>query len=79
MNKKMRTVDKKLFFEFITERESPVALSSIPESLLSDIEEYLFGRTVIKKNGGIAFYPGDFNDWIAKLKTEGLDYDIRLI
>ena len=75
----MRSLEKKLFFEFITERASPVALSSIPESLLSDIEEYLFGRTVIKKNGGIAFYPEDFNDWIVKVKTKGLSYDIQLI
>ncbi|MEQ8338183.1 MAG: hypothetical protein RIA62_12595 [Cyclobacteriaceae bacterium] len=75
----MRSVNKNQFFDLLKEQTHPVTLDSIPEALHEEIERFMFGKTVIKINGSIAFYPGDYNDWIAKIKTEGLSYDIQLI
>lgn len=70
---------KNQFFDLLVEHTEPVTLRSIPEALQKDVETFMFGKTVIKEDDSIAFYPGDFNDWITKIKTKGIDYDIRLI
>ncbi len=75
----MRSVDKNQFFELLKEKKDPVKIDSIPEPLREDIEKFMFGRTVTKIKGSIAFYPQDYNEWINKLKTEGVGYDLKLI
>jgi hypothetical protein len=75
----MNTIEKKVFFDLLNEVVEPVKVSDIPIVLRKDIQTFLFGRTVTKVDDTIAILPSDYNDWIFKLKSTGLDYTIVLI
>ncbi|XOV92148.1 MAG: hypothetical protein ACFHWX_18305 [Bacteroidota bacterium] len=79
MAAEMQPVYRDQYFDLFKEQYEPIVLANIPEPFKADIEQFMFGRTAIKINGLIAFYPSDFNEWIEKVKTEGLSYDLQLL
>ncbi|MEQ8646338.1 MAG: hypothetical protein RIC06_04075 [Cyclobacteriaceae bacterium] len=75
----MQSVNRDQYFDLFKQHHEPVALANIPESFKEEVEQFMFGRTVIKINGSVAFYATDFNEWVEKVKAEGLSYDVQLI
>lgn len=74
----METASSKAFFEALAPADGPVELASLPKVFHKDLENFMFGKTVIQRNGNIAFYAADFNQWLEKVQTKGLGYDVQL-
>jgi len=66
------------YLHVLQHRTEPVKLSTIPEELREDFQYFMYGRTVTKIDGELAFAPADYNEWVDKLVVDGVDYDILL-
>ncbi len=66
------------YFDILVHRDRPVKLSEIPEPLMKDFRDFMFGQTVIKIDNEMAYFPRDFNAWVEKVRSKGLDYPIVL-
>lgn len=75
----MITISSKEFFETLRPTTDLVKLSVVPEPLRVDLNDFLFGKTVVMRDGEVAIYPQDYNEWLSKLQNQGLDYDLKLI
>lgn len=62
----------------LAKENHPVAFSSIPQPLADDFSRFMVGRAFIKRNGEFQAYPSDFKDWVHKITTMGLDYELDL-
>ena len=75
----MISISSKAFFETLRPATDLVKLSVVPEPLRVDLNDFLFGKTVVMRDGEVAIYPQDYNEWLSKLQNQGLDYDLKLI
>lgn len=75
----MIPISSKEFFETLRTTTDLVKLSVVPEPLRVDLNDFLFGKTVVMRDGEVAIYPQDYNEWLSKLQNQGLDYDLKLI
>jgi len=71
-------MDTKVLFGFLVHKKQPVPISSVPEKFKKDLDNFMFGKTITKTKDGFAYYPVDFNEWVSKVITQGLGYDIDL-
>ncbi|MEQ9305962.1 MAG: hypothetical protein RJQ14_18755 [Marinoscillum sp.] len=75
----MISISFKEFFETLRPTTDLVKLCVVPEPLRVDLNDFLFGKTVVMRDGEVAIYPQDYNEWWSKLQNQGLDYDLKLI
>ncbi|HEV8513964.1 MAG TPA: hypothetical protein VGQ59_11840 [Cyclobacteriaceae bacterium] len=55
-----------------------VHVGDVPEELQQDLKTFLFGKTVQKDEEGIVVFKSDYQAWISKLNSKGIDYEIQL-
>lgn len=73
-----RKISYQQFNDFLTFRSEPIKLSSVPTVFKDELFAFMFGKTVSKFEGEIAYHAADFNTWVSKVNAHGLEHAITL-
>ncbi|ARS38532.1 hypothetical protein CA265_02080 [Sphingobacteriaceae bacterium GW460-11-11-14-LB5] len=63
----------------ISNKKETIFLDDIRKEFRQDLQHFIFGETLILKDGKPVIGRNLYKNWLFKIKTKGFDYDIKFL
>ncbi|MDQ0640842.1 hypothetical protein QF042_004407 [Pedobacter sp. W3I1] len=63
----------------ISDKKEIIFLDDIHKEFRQDLQQFIFGETLVIKDGKPVIGKNLYKNWLFKIKTKGFDYDIKFL